>query len=109
MLYVYGTTIKLTRGDSAFLTFPLEMEDTREAYELSAGDVLEFAIKRCIHDQAPAVSKRLVGDNTFSLQPADTADLPFGRYVYDVQLTTEDGQVYTVINRATIELMEEVI
>ena len=39
--------------------------------------------------------------------PADTHELDFGKYVYDVELTT-GTDVYTVIEPSCFEVMKEV-
>ena len=43
-----------------------------------------------------------------SKKPSDTADLNFGKYVYDIQLTKANGKVDTFITKATLKLSEEV-
>ena len=42
------------------------------------------------------------------IAPEDTEPLPFGRYVYDIELTTADGTVDTFISKAIINICEEV-
>ena len=37
-----------------------------------------------------------------------TADLNFGKYVYDIQLTKANGKVDTFISKAILKLSEEV-
>lgn len=43
-----------------------------------------------------------------TLEPQDTADLNFGKYVYDIQLTKANGKVDTFIPKAILKLSEEV-
>ena len=45
---------------------------------------------------------------TITLTRGDTADLNFGKYVYDIQLTKANGKVDTFITKATLKLSEEV-
>lgn len=42
------------------------------------------------------------------LDPADTKNLSFGKYVYDVQLTKSTGEVDTFITKGMLKLTEEV-
>ena len=42
------------------------------------------------------------------LDSADTKMLPFGKYVYDIQLTKATGEVDTFITKGTMKLTEEV-
>lgn len=108
MLYVKGTAIGLTRGDTAFLAVPIENVDTGKAYALAAGDELVFTVKSNAYADKVLFQKKLSGDNTFEIKPEDTATLDFGHYVYDVQITTEIGHVFTVIEPSDFEVLEEV-
>lgn len=42
------------------------------------------------------------------LEPEDTKTLPFGKYVYDIQITYADGKVDTFITKGRLRLTEEV-
>lgn len=114
MYSVKGTTIKLTRGDT--LVVKLTLTKDGEAYELAEGDTVLFAVKSRLNpgntayvERDPLISKAIDTETmTLKLNPEDTSGLPFGRYVYDIQVTFADGAVDTVINNATIEIMPEV-
>lgn len=100
--------IRLTRGDTAYLQVPITNEITNSDYILSPDDVLKFTIKRSVNDTDPLVQKVLYGANLFHIEPTDTKHLSFGKYLYDVELTTSNGDVYTVIVPTTFELMKEI-
>lgn len=106
MLYIEGTTIRMTRGDTVYLTVPLTT--TTEAYEMGSGDTLTLSVKKSERDTEYVFQKVLTGSNAFHIEPADTAALAFGKYKYDVQLNTSDGDVYTVIPPSVFELLVEV-
>ena len=108
MLYVEGNVIRLTRGDTAYISVPVVNKITKEQYEFAAGDILEFSIKKYVSDETQIVYKKIIGSDTFHILPEDTSGLPFGKYEYDVQLTTENGDVYTVIEASVFEVMKEV-
>ena len=108
MLYIEGNTIRLTRGDTAFLTVPIENPDTGEAYEIAEDDTLVFSVKKFTCDTECLFQKTLVGSNVFEIKPEDTQGASVGRYKYDVQLTNALGQVFTVIEPSAFEVMEEV-
>lgn len=108
MLHVEGNTIRLTRGDTAYLSVTIVKRDTGEAYEIAENDILVFTLKKYTSDETPLFQKRIIGGNTFHIMPDDTSGLRFGKYKYDVQLTTLRGDVYTVIEPSTFEVMEEV-
>lgn len=106
MLYIEGTTIRMTRGDTVYLTVPLTT--LTEAYEMSSNDTLTLSVKKTVRDTEYLFQKVSTGSNEFHIEPADTADLAFGKYLYDVQINTSYGDVYTVIPPSTFELLTEV-
>ena len=107
MLYIKGNSIKLTRGDTAYLTIPLELL-TGEEYIMQPGDKLELTIKEYVLTNQALVHKEIIGGNVFHIEPTDTANVPFGKYKYDIQLTTSSGDVFTVIDTDTFEILQEV-
>lgn len=99
--------IQLTRGDTAHLSVNI-VKDKGEAYEIQNGDTLTLSVKKTVKDDEALMSKTIKGSDTFHIEPKDTSDLKFGKYLYDVQLTTDDGDVYTVIPPSTFEILTEV-
>lgn len=106
MLYINGTDIKLTRGDTAYLHIPLKTPSGE--YEMSTTDTLTFTMKKNVRETEHLIQKIVQGTNAFHIEPTDTSSMAFGKYVYDVQLETEDGDVYTVIPPSAFELLTEV-
>lgn len=101
-------TIKLTRGDTAYLTVDLT-NGQGIPYELKPDDILTFSVKRQPKTDVDClIQKTITGENSFHLEPLDTKNLSFGKYKYDIQLTTSSGDVFTVIEPSTFEIMEEV-
>lgn len=105
---ISGTTITLTRGD----TFEAQISITQEdgsPYIPKDGDTVRFAMKSSYTDETPLIVKDIpVSTMILVLEPIDTKALIFGKYVYDIQLTTIDGKVDTFITKATIKITEEV-
>lgn len=99
--------IKLTRGDTARLTVSIA-DDAGEPHTIQEGDTLVMTVKRNITDADPCIQKVVTGGNAIHIKPEDTAVLEFGKYKYDVQLTTVDGDVYTVIAPSVFEILQEV-
>lgn len=100
-------TILLTRGDSA--EFAITIRNTKGGnYILKDDDTLRLTVKKSINDSNFVLQKVLVGSDTFKLSPADTKGLNFATYIYDVELTTADGDVYTVIPQSKFTLLPEV-
>ena len=106
MLYINGDTIKLTRGDTAYLHIPLVTTDAD--YVMNANDTLTFSVKKTTRDTDYIFQKVVTGNNVFHIQPSDTSELAFGKYIYDVELNTTDGDVFTVIPPSTFEVLSEV-
>jgi hypothetical protein len=107
MLHIEGNTIKLTRGDTAYLTVPIKSA-TGEEYALQNGDTLVMSVKKTVNDAKYALQKLAVNGNTIHIEPADTAQLEFGKYKYDLQLNKANGDVYTLIEVDTFEILQEV-
>ena len=109
MLYLLENgTIQLTRGDTARFAVTIKNDCTGEDYEIQPDDVLRLTLRKSVTDGQPAVEKVVTGANSFRLRPEDTKSLAFGRYLYDVELTTATGDVYTVIVPTTFEVLKEV-
>ena len=109
MLYIqHGGKIRLTRGDTAMLTVNIINDITGNEYIVAEDDAMTMTVKRDIYDDEPIFQKDLIGSNTFHIQPRDTCSLEFGKYVYDVQLTTAKGDVFTVIEPSIFEILQEV-
>lgn len=94
MFEIANTTIKLIRGDTAVLNVNLATDDG-SAYSLSSDDAGMFSLKRSYRDEDYVLQIPVVNDQvTFAHN--DTKDLPDGDYVYDIQITLADGQVFTI-------------
>lgn len=79
-----NNNMRITRGDSAYLTLNIKKSDGT-AYEMTAADYLVFAIKR---KNSPTIIKRQEGDaasNVLRIPPQIT-QLNLGDYLYDIQL-----------------------
>lgn len=109
MLYIKDDgTIRLTRGDTARLTIPIINSASNDEYVMQSGDVLFFTVKKSAKDANYLFQKESTGTNSIHIKPEDTENLSFGKYKYDVQLTTAFGDVYTIIEPAMFEIMEEI-
>lgn len=111
MLYVDGTNIRLTRGDTAYLEVPIYLkkdDGSSEPYEMKDSDILTFTVKKSIKQEEALFVVKLTGENLFHILPEHTKELGFARYIYDIQITTEDGDVYTIIEPSVFEVMGEV-
>lgn len=110
-----GNKIKLTRGDTLRLRVDIKIDG--EVYTPQLGDKVRFALKRSamssdrsrFMDNTPLIKKDIpINTMILELEPKDTKNLGFGKYVYDVQITFADGTVDTFITKETFEITEEV-
>ena len=99
--------ITLTRGDTARLTVTLK-DDAGQPYTVQNDDVVTLTVKKEYEDETALIEKKVTGGNTFHIKPEDTKGLAFGKYKYDVQVTTADGDNYTVLDDKTFTIAKEV-
>lgn len=97
--------ISLTRGDTARISLAVKKADGTD-YDFSADTVL-FTVKKNVH-ATESILQKTVTDGAVYIAPADTAELAYGEYAYDVQLTTQSGDVCTIISPAKFVLEPEV-
>lgn len=109
MLSISGTTITLTRGDSAKIALDLEYKNG-DPYEPQAGDTIRFALKKTYSDILPPLLLINIPIDSLILHitAAESKQLAYGQYKYDIQITTANGDVDTFIDRATFIVTEEV-
>lgn len=112
---IKGTSITLTRGDT--LRVKVNITVNGQEYTPTAGDSVRFALKHNVMnkkqtafmDTDPLIIKSIPYDTMIlELQPSDTKPLQFGTYVYDIQITFQDGTVDTFITEAVFKLTPEV-
>lgn len=104
---INGTTISLTRGDS--LVLGVNVFADQDTYTPVTGDRIRFALKSNINSDDVLILKDVdINTMTLTIEPSDTKELPFGGYVYDIELTTKDGFVDTFIGPAQFNITGEV-
>ena len=106
MLDVQGNNIHLTRGDTMFLDIQLNTE-SGEAYALNEGDKVFFRVKRNASSKDILIQKEVTHDLVLQLDEADTVNMNFGSYYYEVELVTEEGYHFTAIADAEFEITME--
>jgi hypothetical protein len=115
-----GTVIRFVRGDTHIIN--LEVSDSNgAAYSPGVDDTITMTV-RSNDDTGTAVITKETGVAeegeipdvvasatgwSITLQPEDTADLPYGKYVYDIELDM-DGIIQTVIPMSSFILDKEV-
>ena len=100
--------IQLTRGDTARLEVSITNLQDGKPYDIRADDTVTLTVRRTISSPDITFQKVCVGTGSFYISPDDTKNLDYGKYIYDVQVTTQNGDVYTVIPPTSIEITGEV-
>lgn len=93
MLTIKNNIITLTRGDTARIDLAISKDG--ETYDYSS-DTVVFSVKTSTTTPEYVFQKEVV-DGVIYIAPSDTESLPYGTYRYDVQVTTQSGDVCTVI------------
>ena len=102
-------TIHLTRGDTArFSLGRIVNTVTNTNYTPTAEDTVTMTIKKTVLQADPCVQLIVPGGEVLHIKPEDTKSMAFGKYVYDIQITMADGDVYTIVPPATFDLLKEV-
>lgn len=98
--------ITLVRGDSLHLKVNIYIDG--EPYTPSNGDIVRFAMKQTYQSNKVLIHKNIPIDSLeLHLEPSDTKKLAFGKYVYDIEITFDNGDVDTFIS-GEFELTPEV-
>ena len=118
-----GKTISLTRGDTLEVQVGIKVKISDceyQDYTPEPGDSVRFALKHTtkkrrtdgyieFKDDEPLIEKSIPTDTlVLRLNPADTKDLGFGHYKYDIEMTFADGRVDTFIADGDFNILEEV-
>ena len=101
-------SIEMVRGDSAdfdiYLPIKNEQGEIIGEYTLQEGDVLLFTVKK--NTKTDEVIFQKSGQHV-EILPEDTELLPYGKYVYDVELTYASGFRDTVIRPTEFKITQE--
>lgn len=109
---IKGNTIYLVRGDTASITVTaVDQNDVPRPFV--AGDTVYFTVKKSTRTEIKEFQKILTvfdleGNAVFDIEHTDTSNMGYGTYFYDVQLTTVDQRVITIIPASNFILEEEV-
>ena len=108
MFYIQSTTnkITLTKGDNAEMVVNVFDAKGNER-GVFADDTVIMTVKESINSRSAVLTKTAI-DGIITFTPDDTVNLASGNYVYDVQLNTFTGKVYTIIPVSTFCLKDDI-
>ncbi|MDF2841757.1 MAG: ArtI [Herbinix sp.] len=108
---IVGTNMHMSRGDSESIAVMFRDSDGNHI-PLVTGDTIYFTVKKSILDTEKKLQKIITtfidGKAIVQIDPIDTKNLPYGKYVYDVQLTKSSGNVTTLITPSDFVICGEV-
>lgn len=103
-------TLKQTRGDTVSYTF--QRKDTEGSVITTIPEAIFFTVKSTFNTPKVLIQKSILqmamdihGVWRFTIENSDTENLPYGVYVFDLQIT-ENGAVTTVA-KGKFELTQE--
>ena len=108
---IQGKNISMTRGDSEAIK--VTVKDTLgNIIPLVNGDTIHFTVRENVLSPTKIIEKIITefddGEALITIDPQDTGNLKFTSYVYDIQLTKENGIVRTIITPADFTITGEV-
>ena len=108
---IKGTNISMTRGDSEVIKVTVK-DALGNIIPLATGDTIHFTVRENVMNPTKIIEKIITefddGKALININPQDTGNLEFTSYVYDIQLTREDGRVKTIITPADFTITGEV-
>lgn len=97
MLYIdEDQNITLTRGDTGIFNISLQSQDGK-AYTPEIGDTLRFALSESFGKDPIFIKNIPINTCILEIEPNDTKNLKFKKYKYDIQFTSAQGKVSTII------------
>lgn len=106
MFEINGRSISLTRGDTARFEVSITNTVTGEPYTIEENDILTMTVRGTSKSPVEFRSQSL-GTSLLHIKPEDTEHMYFGEYVYDIELRTSSGDVYTVIPLSEFTVLPE--
>lgn len=111
MVEVYGSTVKIPRGDSARLVIAIRNKVTGDLYALSDGEFLRFTVTSGsnTHGEMPILEKTLTEQDaerkfTVVLTPREL-EIPQGRYHFRVSLCNKARETVDTVIGGTSEAL----
>ena len=109
-MVISGTTLSMTRGDNEAITVARLVDGIAEPFV--NGDTVYFTIKHSANTDVKVLQKEIIvftdGKAIIELLPADTKELTYKTYKYDIQLTDHHDIVTTLVKYSDFIITEEI-
>lgn len=106
---IQGTNLSMIRGDTESIVVSC-IKDNRPYIE--DGDIIYFTVKKSVKTEEKLLQKIITifkdDKALIEIEPQDTKELKYGKYVYDIQLTKFNGEVKTLVHPSNFEIEGEV-
>lgn len=96
MFKIEDGVIYITRGDNAALDVTAYIDDGETPYELQEGDTYTFTVRKIASKTSEIVFSVTSISDRIVISHEDTKDAEVGKYSADIQLTTANGDRYTI-------------
>lgn len=110
-MIINGTKLSMVRGDTESITVTIR-DTSGEITPLVSGDTIYFTLKKNAKNELKLIQKVITtfidGSASIVISHDDTRNLLFGDYMYDVQVTYENGTVKTILGPDIFTILEEV-
>ena len=97
--------ISLTKGDNASFKVNI-IEANGQIRQLFDDDTITLTVRKTANSDIAFT--KTAENGVINIVPSDTKSLAAGTYVYDIQITTFGGNVYTIIPISYFEIQQEV-
>jgi hypothetical protein len=97
----------MVRGDSATISLSIQNADGSE-YTILPTDSVTMMVRKT--PTSEVVISKTLDNGVLNITPADTSNLPFGSYVYDIQIVhgADNGWTDTIIPVHQFNILQEV-
>ena len=106
-----GTDISMVRGDNETIKVTMKKYDGT-IIPFVEGDTVTLSVKEHARMTEYAFQKVVTGVTgdfaTIAIEPADTNELDFKSYSYDIELKNQYNQIKTIIRSSKFEIAEEI-
>lgn len=107
---IWGNSISLTKGDTEEFTVWQTKEDVHVPF--ASGDTVYFTVKTSTNTTSKILQKVITnfidGKAVVRLEHEETEIINVGNYVYDIQVTSANGTVKTIVKPAKFTVTPEV-
>ena len=109
MLSISGTSITITRGDSAYIDVSIK-DSKGNQQKPGPNDKIRAQVRTDATSSNILFESEIPSDTlVWHIKPEDTAKASMGKaYVYDMEIETEDGDIFTFIPLSSFTVSKEV-